>query len=351
MKKIRKRIKKPSDMHVHFRFGVLMMLILSMISRRYKYGIAMGNLEPPISCATEAITYSGEIRQCPTNSGIVPIPTIMFLNNTTKETIREAARAGIRIIKLISSGTSTNSFGGVPLIDLEKKQDLFEEMEKWRMFFSFHCELAVDPKTGKPIHWQEREKLGIPFFEYIIRKFPGIKFIFEHLSSKEAVDFVSYSPDNLAATITSHHPKLTWKDVISAPRSKRILSPHNYCLPMAKTIADQMAIIAAMTSGNPKFFAGSDMALHWPEFKGLIDPRAGIFNPYAIEDYFEIFEQEDALDKAEDFLSVFGPTYYELEIPEETIELRKESWIVPAVLEGGIIPFGANTEKTWRVMT
>jgi len=321
-----------------------------LISRRYKYGVAMGNLNLPISCAEEAIRYATEITFCPTNSGITPIPTIMLLNSTTRKIIREAGKAGLRVIKLIPGGTSTNSLGGVRLADLEKKYHLFEEMERWRIISSNHCELIADPKTGKLIHWQEREQRGIPFFEPIIRKFPGIKFIFEHLSTKMLADFVFDSPSNVAGTITSHHPKIIWKDVIAAPRAKKILHPHNYCLPMAKTAADQKAITKAMVSGNPKFFAGSDMAAHPIQDKKLPDPKAGIFNPYAIEDYVEVFERNNALDKLEKFLSVYGPEFYDLPVPEEIIEIVKENWTVPKVLEGVIIPFQAGTQKTWKVM-
>jgi dihydroorotase len=327
-----------------------MCLILWLISRRYKYGVAMGNLEKPISCAAESINYADEIIHCPTNYGMQPIPTIMFLNSTTRRIIREAGQAGIKVMKLISGGTSTNSAGGVPLTDLEKKQDCFEEMEKWRMIFSVHCELAIDPTTGKEIHWQEREARGLQFLEPLIHKFPGIRFMLEHLSTKLLVDFILDSQPGVAATITSQHLKLTWKDVISAPRAKRILFPHNYCLPMAKTIVDQKSLVGAAISGNPKFFAGSDMALHRPEFKTLINPKAGVFNPYSIEDYADTFNQNCALDKLNNFLSVYGPNYYELEVPTETIELVKEPWTVPATLEGGIVPFGANTRKEWKVL-
>jgi dihydroorotase len=347
---MKKKIRKPSDMHMHFRHGPLMILILYLISRRYKYGVAMGNLKKPISNATEAIRYANNITYCSTNAGIQPIPTIMFLNSTTRKIIREAGKAGIKVIKLISGGTSTNSSGGVPLIDLEKKQGLFEEMEKWEMISSNHCELVFDPKTGNTIHWQEREERGIQFFEPIVRKFPGVKFVFEHLSTRELVDFVLGTPSNVAGTITPQHLKLIWKNVIASPRAKEVLFPHNYCLPMAKTITDRKAVTRAAISGNRKFFAGSDIALHLPEFKRLIDPRAGVFDPFAIEDYTEVFEENNAPDKLENFLSVYGPEYYGLEAPEETIEIVKENWIVPPVLEGIIVPFGANTRKTWKVL-
>ncbi|MCF6276907.1 MAG: dihydroorotase [Candidatus Magasanikbacteria bacterium] len=341
-------IRKPDDFHVHLRRGQTLINVLPFTSAVFKRAVIMGNTTPPIKNSPDVISYKKEIG-LHAHDGFTPIMSIMLTNSTTPKDIEDAFDAGAKVLKLIPEGTSTNSDEGVPLSLLKNYYNVLKIVQDLGMIFSGHWELIENPETGEKIPEIERETQAIPFLLKLIRDFPKLKIVVEHVTSKEMIQTVEQSPNNVSATISAHHPILTFDDVCN--KDSDIINPLNYCKPIAKNEVDQKAIIKAMTSGNPKFFFGSDSAPH--PINQKIDSQncpAGIFSaPIALPLLCEIFENENALDKLEDFVSKFGAEFYGIPLNQESITLKKEQWNTPYE-HNGIGIFKGKDKLNWQII-
>ncbi len=260
--------------------------------------------------------------------------TIQITESTTSEIVNIAYHLGAIAGKVYPVSVTTNSGNGVR--DFEKLFPVFGKMEKIGMRLLLHGE--------KPdMFCLNREKQFLDILIKINKKFPELKIVLEHITTKEAVETVK-SLKNVAATITAHHLVLTLDDVVG-----NLLSPHNFCKPIAKFPKDRVALFEAATSGNPKFFFGSDSAPHLKERKECSSGCAGIFSaPVAIPLLAEIFEKEGRLNKLENFVSKFGAVFYDLPLNKERIMLVKEDWIIPQDYRD-IVPFMAGKKLSWQV--
>lgn len=349
-------IRQLDGFHMHLRDGPLLAKVIPFTSYIYKRGLVMGNLMPPIATAEDAIKYRDEILSYPAPfHDFEPIMTIMLVNGTTVETIENAYRAGIKVIKLIPDGTSTNSEDGVSLENLKNYYPVLRKVRYLGMVFSSHWELVADPGTGQEIPHPEREERATPYLLNLLKNVPGLKVVVEHVSTRKMIEVVKSQPSdvNIFATITAHHPILTIDDVM---RCGEIHSPHHFCLPIAKTEDDRQAVEEEMVSGNPRFFYGSDTAPHYAHKKKFgmnppenRNPPAGIFSaPVEAPLLAKIFERNNALDRLEPFTSVFGAMAYDLPLNSGTLTLKKKKWRVPYNY-GGINIFRGGEVLNWQV--
>jgi len=341
--------RRADNFHVHLRSwrpddpDYLMPLVLPFTAKVFGRAIAMPNLRKNngITTAPQMIEYKEAIIIECTKQGWInfePLMPIKITPETTPDRIKKAKSIEAIGGKLYPNGVTTNSEGGVT--DFKALYPTFDAMEK--------CELPLLTHSELPgILDLYAEQAFIPILDMIVKNFPKLKIVVEHLSSKAMVDYVLQAPQNVAATITPQHLILTCRD---------IGNPHNFCKPPAKTFADLEAIIKAATSGNPKFFFGSDSAPHWRHLKESVKDLAGVFSdPVALPVIFKVFEEQNALDKLENFTSVFGAQFYGLPLNQAQTILKKEKWVVPAsyVADNGyeVVPFLAGQELEWQVVT
>jgi len=326
-------------------------MLAKVISHSNMFGkvLVMGNLETPITSGEEALGYYCQIKNL--NPRFQPIRTMMFTGETTRGAIWRANEMGLlgtSVLKLIPGNTSTNSASGVPLAELKDYYPILEEAEHWDMVFSGHWELAKDPANNADIPEKQREARAIPFLLDVIKNFPKLRIVVEHVSTAAMVKIVEEAPDNVAATITAHHlGPYHYGDVI---KGGAVVNPLLYCKPVLKSAGDIKAVRRAATSGNPKFFFGSDSAPHPLEKKLAAPPAAGIFSaPTAIPHVFSVFYEEGTENRFGDFTAKFGSQFYRLPINQAKITIQKEPWIVPKDYDG-VIPFLAGQELTWKVV-
>jgi dihydroorotase len=355
MKEIRIEIPAPNDCHVHLRTGEMLRNVLAF-HNVFENVVVMGNLIPPIVCAQNKIIYESEILIH--KPSFRPWMTIMLVKSTTPKTIQEAKKAGVRFVKYIPEATSTGSDFGVPVWQLEDYHDVIDEIRKQGMYFLGHWEMAFSPKSKKVIPFQEREQMAIPYLRRLAKNFPNLKITVEHVSTKEMVKFVDRAPDNIRATITAHHigPYYTldlfnWEK--GALKRNEIRKPDLFCLPILKGFDDALAVIKAMTSGNPKYMFGSDSAPHPPESKVLPNPRPGIFSaPTALSWIATIFDEFANMDVKllKDFLCDNSRQWYDFPKSEKTITLVRKKWKVPKNYKG-IVPFLAGMTFHWKIST
>lgn len=334
----------PDDWHVHFREGDALSVTANATARCFARAIAMPNLPTPVDNIMAANTYRKQILAAlPPNTHFTPLMTLYLTENLSIDSIKHAKESGIYGVKLYPRGATTGSGHGI--IQIEKAYPLFEAMEKYGVNFLVHGEV-VDPN----VDIFDREAVFIDtILVPIIKQFPQLKIVIEHISTAKAVDFVLENRKNIAATITAHHLLLTRNDLLVGG-----LHPHHYCLPVIKTKADQEALIKAATSGNPKFFLGTDSAPHPKGKKENACCAAGIFTAHAaIELYAEVFDKTNALNKLEGFASFFGADFYGLPRNEKKITLQRSSWQVPASIayqNTQLIPFRAGDMIQWQLI-
>jgi len=340
------RITRPDDWHVHLRDDQALSHTVPAMARYFGRAIVMPNLVPPVSNADQAIAYRERIMAAQKHClrQVEPLMVIYLTDLTTAEEIKRAKQAGVIACKLYPAGATTNSDSGVT--DIQKIYPALEAMEKEGMLFLLHGGV-----TDQDIDIFDREKIFIDrTLKILERDFPNLPMILEHITTKDAVDFVSSANKNIAATITAHHLLLNRNDMLVGA-----IRPHYYCLPILKRNSHQQALIEAAISGNPKFFLGTDSAPHSQESKESNCGCAGIYTAHAaIELYAEAFEQADALDMLEGFSSHFGPDFYGLPRNNDTITLRKEAWLVPNTAELGnshLVPLYAGESLQWQVST
>jgi len=339
-------IIQPDDWHLHLRDYSALATSVPAATRGFGRGIVMPNLKPPVTTVAKAREYRDRIRaNRPAGSNWEPLMVLYLTDNTTTDEIRAAADCGfIYGCKYYPAGATTNSDSGVT--DLSHINDVLDTMQEVGMVLQLHGEV-----TDVDIDIFDREAVFIErHLTRLVESFPNLKIILEHITTQQAADFVSTASDNVAATITPQHLLYNRNHMLAGG-----IRPHLYCLPILKRDIHQKALINAVTSGNKKFFLGTDSAPHTKENKETACGCAGCFShPAAIELYAEIFDQANAMDKFEAFASTNGPDFYNLPYNQSKITLKRESWKIPASLpfEGSeIIPLGADNTINWRMQS
>ncbi|MDC0575780.1 dihydroorotase [Nitrosomonadaceae bacterium] len=338
---------RPDDMHLHLRDGEQMQAVLPDTVKRFARAIVMPNLQSPVITTELALAYSSRISSALTaNIGMKfePLMTLYLTDNTKFSEIKKAKASGIiHGVKFYPAGTTTNSDTGVT--DIAKCFPVLEAMEQENIALLVHGEIN-DPK----IDIFDKEKYFIDrVLVTIAQHFPNLRIVFEHITTKEAVEFVKEASENIGATITAHHLLLNRNAILQGG-----IHPHYYCLPVLKREIHRLALIEAAVSGDPKFFLGTDSAPHSKSTKESDCGCAGIYSSHAaIELYAEIFEQADALEKLEGFASFFGADFYGLPRNRESITLTKESWNVPMEFEFAgetLVPLRAGRSMIWKIL-
>lgn len=337
-------IQKPDDWHLHFRDGDILKETVAATARCFQRAIVMPNLVPPVTDAAKISAYRERILAArPAGSQFEPLMVLYLTNQTTKQDIADAKAAGAVAAKLYPAGATTNSDAAVSALD--SLFPIFEEMQQQGMLLLIHGEV-----TDNHIDIFDREKEFIDqHLTRIVTAFPELKIVFEHITTKDAAEFVIAAGDNVAATITPQHLLLNRNDLLVGG-----VKPHNYCLPVLKRNIHQQALRAVVASGNSKFFLGTDSAPHEKRAKENACGCAGCYSAWsAIELYTHVFDELDALDKLEGFASHYGADFYGLPRNTDTITLQKQDWTIPEqiILPNGepIVPFFAGQTCTWQI--
>ena len=336
---------RPDDWHLHLRDGEALAAVLPHTARQFGRAIVMPNLKPPVTTVELAAAYRERILAAlPAGSAFAPLMTLYLTDNTQPAEIAKAAASGfVKAVKLYHAGATTNSDAGLTAI--EKAYDVLAEMERLGLPLLVHGEV-----TDPAVDLFDREKVFIDTVLLpLTQRFPKLKVVMEHITTRDAAEFVASSAANVAATITVHHLLYNRNAIFQGG-----VRPHWYCLPVLKREVHRQALVAAAVSGNPKFFLGTDSAPHAKGAKEAACGCAGCYTAYAaIELYAEAFEQAGALDKLEGFASCHGPDWYGLPRNTETITLVKETWTVPAsypyLSTDDIVPLRAGESLTWKM--
>ena len=336
-------ITRPDDWHLHLRDGAALRAVLPDTARQFARAIVMPNLRPPVTTTELAVAYRQRILEAlPQGMSFAPLMTLYLTDNTSAEEIIKAKASGIvHGVKLYPAGATTNSDSGVT--NLGHCVKALEAMEKLGMPLLTHAEV-----TDSDVDVFDRERVFIERNMIpLIKKFPALKVVFEHITTKDAADFVTEAPNDVAATITAHHLLMNRNDMF-----KGGIQPHHYCLPILKREEHRIALVKAAVSGNAKFFLGTDSAPHARHTKEAACGCAGMYTALtAMELYAEAFEKENALDKLEGFASFYGADFYGLPRNKEQITLVKASWKVPDNLpfDGDVlVPFRAGQVLGWK---
>lgn len=338
-------LTRPDDWHLHLRDGEVLKAVLPHSARQFARAIIMPNLKPPVTTVDAAAAYRQRILAAlPSGSGFLPLMTLYLTDNTSVDEIRKAADSGfVHAVKLYPAGATTNSDAGVT--DLAKCDAALAEMEKIGMPLLMHGEV-----TDPAIDLFDREKVFIErVLQPLLRRRPGLRVVFEHITTQEAAEFVEAAEDNVAATITAHHLLYNRNAIFLGG-----VRPHYYCLPVLKRERHRAALVKAATSGSRKFFLGTDSAPHARHTKEAACGCAGCYTALAaIALYAEAFEAVGALDRLEAFASFNGPDFYRLPRNTERITLERAEWQMPAELAYGgeetLVPLRAGEAVHWRL--
>ncbi|WP_114326086.1 dihydroorotase [Candidatus Colwellia aromaticivorans] len=336
-------IARPDDWHVHLRDGEVLKNTVADISRYFGRAIVMPNLVPPVTNAELAKSYYDRIMAASPSKHFKPLMVLYLTDNTSAQDIIDAKESGIvYAAKLYPAGATTNSSSGVT--DVAKLKAVFAAMQSVGMPLLIHGEV-----TTNDIDIFDREQVFIDtILAPLVANYPDLKVVLEHITTKNAVDFVQSAGENVAATITVHHLLFNRNDMLVGG-----IRPHYFCLPILKRNIHQQALVSAATSGSAKFFLGTDSAPHAQHAKESACGCAGSYTAHAaIELYAEVFEQENALDKLEAFASLNGPAFYQLPVNEDKITLVKKEWQVPATLSFGndvVVPIRGDDSIAWQV--
>jgi dihydroorotase len=340
------RLRRPDDWHLHLRDGAALRAVLPATAEAFGRAIVMPNLKPPVTTTVQAADYRDRIlRARPHDSRFEPLMTLYLTDATSADEVARAKASGfVHAIKYYPAGATTNSQSGVTA--LANAYPALQAMERHGVVLAMHGEV-----TDPDVDVFDRERVFVEReLARIVRDFPGLRIVLEHVTTKEAVDFVAAAPHNVAATITPQH--------LSYSRNAMLVGgirPHLYCLPVLKRETHRRALVAAATSGDPKFFLGTDSAPHAQSTKEAACGCAGCYSaPVALPLYAEVFEDAGALDRLEGFASVHGATFYGLPLNADSIELARDSWRAPESLPFGdetIVPLGAGTDIRWRIVT
>jgi len=331
-------IRRPDDWHVHLRDGAMLDGVAPYTARQFARAIIMPNLVPPVTTAAAASAYRDRILAA-AGPGFTPLMTAYLTDDISPDEIERGHGEGIWVAaKLYPAGATTNSASGVT--DIRNISSVLERMEKIGMVLCVHGEV-----TDPSVDVFDREAVFIErVLSGVARDFPGLKIVFEHVTTRDAVQFVAASGSNVAATVTPHHLVINRNALFAGG-----LRPHAYCLPVAKREEHRLAVRKAATSGNPKFFLGTDSAPHARGAKESGCGCAGIFNaPLALESYAAVFDEEGALTRLEGFASEHGARFYGLPLNEGKITLERAAVEVPEEIEG-VVPFHAGETLGWRL--
>lgn len=337
-------IRRPDDLHLHFRDGATMRAVVPWTARQFARAIVMPNLAPPVTTSALAAAYRDRIAGAvPDGTHLTPLMTAYLTDESDAEDLAAGFADGVlTAAKLYPAGATTNSASGVT--DVTKIAAVLERMAGIGMPLCVHGEVT-DPE----IDIFDREAVFIDgVMAPLVERLPELKVIFEHVTTREAVQFVESAGANIAATVTPQHLHINRNAMLVGG-----IRPHMYCLPVAKREAHRLALRKAATSGNPKFFLGTDSAPHHRHAKESSCGCAGIFNaPFALESYLAVFEEEGALDKFEGFASEHGARFYGLALNDGKVTLEKVDVTVPGEVDGGeapIVPFHADEVLSWRL--
>ena len=339
------RLTQPDDWHLHLRDGEALATTVAHSSRVFARAIVMPNLKPPVTTVDQALAYRQRILAAiPECRAFDPLMTLYLTEGLNpQEVTRAHEEESVHAVKFYPAGATTNSESGVA--ELECVYPALEKMAELGLPLLIHGEV-----TDEHIDIFDREsKFLEDVLAPLLERFPKLRIVLEHITTKDAVDFVEQHGDNLAATITPHHLLLNRNDLLAGG-----VRPHIYCLPILKRNIHQRALIEAAISGSPKFFLGTDSAPHAVETKETSCGCAGIYSAHAaIELYAEAFDAENALDKLEGFASFFGPDFYNLPRNQSTITLKKETQTVPSKFAFGsstVTPMRASETIAWSIV-
>jgi dihydroorotase len=338
------QLTRPDDWHVHLRDGAYLRAVAAATAQVFGRAIVMPNLKPPIATADAARAYRDRIRAAlPSGSRFEPLMTLYLTDDTSAAEIARAKEVGlVHAAKYYPAGATTNSQSGVT--EVARAYPALAAMERVGLVLSIHGE-ATDPNVDV----FDRERVFVErHLATIVRDFPGLRIVLEHITTQEAAAFVGEASANVAATITPQHLLYSRNALFAGG-----LRPHLYCLPVLKRERHRQALIAAATSGNPKFFLGTDSAPHARTAKEDACGCAGCYSaPVALPLYAEAFEDAGALDRLEGFASLHGADFYRLPRNSDAITLAREAWRVPDTLPLGddrIVPLRAGEAVRWRV--
>lgn len=337
-------ITRPDDWHLHLRDGDALKTVLPHTAVQFSRAIVMPNLKPPVTTTELASAYRQRILAAlPEGMSFEPLMTLYLTDNTPPDEIRRAKDSGfVHAVKLYPAGATTNSDAGVT--DLRKCYKTLEVMQEVGMPFLVHGEV-----TSPEIDLFDREAVFIDTVMKPLRAdMPELKVVFEHITTSDAAAYVAEASGPIAATITAHHLLYNRNEIF-----KGGIRPHYYCLPVLKRETHRQALVKAATSGNPRFFLGTDSA---PHAKGVKEHACGCAGCYtalhAMELYAQAFDQVGALDKLEGFASFFGPDFYQLPRNAGSITLKRESWTLPnelSYLDGSLVPLNGGETINWKV--
>ncbi len=340
-------ITRPDDWHLHLRDGAALAAVLPHTAHQFARAIVMPNLKPPVTTTAQALAYRDRIMAAlPRDAQFEPLMTLYLTDNTPADEIRRAKDSGlVHAVKLYPAGATTNSDAGVT--DLKKCYKVLEAMQSAGMPFLVHGEV-----TDPAVDVFDREAVFIDrVMQPLRRDMPELKIVFEHITTKDAAQYVSESKGSLAATITAHHLLYNRNEMFRGG-----IRPHYYCLPILKREEHRKELVRMAVSGSPKFFLGTDSA---PHAKGLKEHACGCAGCYtalhAMELYAHAFDQAGALDKLEAFASFHGPAFYNLPRNGGSVTIKRQSWTLPAELPLGeagatVVPLNGGEQIGWQLV-
>jgi dihydroorotase len=338
-------IRRPDDWHVHLRDGAMLAGVAEHTARQFARAIVMPNLSPPVTTTDAARAYRERILAAvPDGLSFEPLMTAYLTDGTDPADLaRGKAKGVLTAAKLYPANATTNSAHGVT--DIAHLAPVFAAMEEAGLVLCIHGEV-----TTSDIDVFDREAVFIErHLARIVRDFPGLKVVLEHITTSEGVAFVEAAGPNVGGTITPQHLHINRNAMLVGG-----IRPHAYCLPVAKREEHRLALRKAATSGSAKFFLGTDSAPHARHDKESACGCAGIFNaPFALESYVTVFDEEGALDRFEQFASLAGPAFYGIPVNEETVTLRRGEVAVPETIEAGgtaVVPFHAGETLSWQLV-
>ena len=337
-------ITRPDDMHAHFRDGDAMVSVARDTSREFARAIVMPNLKPPVVDVKKARAYRDRILAAlPRRAAFEPLMTLYLTDRTRPDEIARAKASGfVKAVKYYPAGATTNSASGVT--DIRKCDAVLEAAQDAGMPLLVHGEV-----TDSDVDVFDREAVFLErTLAPLVARFPRLKVVVEHITTREAADFVERAPANVAATITAHHLLLNRNAIFAGG-----INPHHYCLPVLKREPHRRALVKAATSGNPKFFLGTDSAPHARARKEGCCGAAGVYTAHAaLELYAEAFDSAGALDRLEAFASHHGADFYGLARNAGKVRLERKPWKVPATYKLGdeaLVPLRAGQMVAWRL--
>lgn len=338
-------LRRPDDWHLHLRDGEMLRAVVDATARTFRRAIVMPNLDPPVVTGADAAAYRGRIMDATAVPGFQPLMTLYLTEATDPDDVAAAHASGAATAcKLYPAGATTNSASGVR--DVRAIDAVLARMEEVDMPLLIHGEVV-----DADIDVFDREKVFIDrTLSSLVERFPKLRVVLEHITTEDAVQFVSGAREGVAATITAHHLRIDRNAMFDGG-----IRPHAYCLPLAKRALHKAALRKVATSGSERFFLGTDSAPHERGAKESSCGCAGIYSaPVAIESYATTFEEEGALEHLELFASLAGPRFYGMEPNEETVVLERTEWTVPEEIAAGsecVVPFHAGEVLRWRLRT